>query len=187
MLSLRPMGCSNRSGIADRIDHVQITAAETVGVERRGKFYRRPGHCAHGPDHVFTLLQWWRWTADRVRRGRDPPPKRPKCRRDARHRSGTGGARPVRSRHDTGKKVRPIRQEPDVAADPTPRLCRHAARDRQLALGRPWPFYIRTGKHMSQRKTEIAIRFKQAPLRGIPGHARRHPAAQLAGFAHRAG
>jgi glucose-6-phosphate 1-dehydrogenase len=25
------------------------------------------------------------------------------------------------------------------------------------------PFYIRTGKHMSRRKTEIAIRFKQAP------------------------
>ena len=25
------------------------------------------------------------------------------------------------------------------------------------------PFYVRTGKHMSQRNTEIAIRFKQAP------------------------
>src|SRR4029077_5718456 len=25
------------------------------------------------------------------------------------------------------------------------------------------PFYVRTGKHMSQRSTEIAIRFKQAP------------------------
>ena len=28
------------------IDHVQITAAETVGVERRGKFYERPARCA---------------------------------------------------------------------------------------------------------------------------------------------
>ena len=30
----------------DRIDHVQITVAETVGVEKRGKFYERPAHCA---------------------------------------------------------------------------------------------------------------------------------------------
>ena len=27
----------------DRIDHVQITVAETVGVERRGKFYEGTG------------------------------------------------------------------------------------------------------------------------------------------------
>ena len=41
----------------DRIDHVQITVAETVGVERRGKFYEVTGALRDMvPNHVFTLL-----------------------------------------------------------------------------------------------------------------------------------
>jgi glucose-6-phosphate 1-dehydrogenase len=41
----------------DRIDHVQITVAETVGVEGRGKFYEVTGALRDMvPNHVFTLL-----------------------------------------------------------------------------------------------------------------------------------
>ena len=41
----------------DRIDHVQITVAETVGVEARGKFYEVTGALRDMvPNHVFTLL-----------------------------------------------------------------------------------------------------------------------------------
>jgi glucose-6-phosphate 1-dehydrogenase len=41
----------------DRIDHVQITVAETVGVERRGKFYEHTGALRDMvPNHVFQLL-----------------------------------------------------------------------------------------------------------------------------------
>ena len=39
------------------IDHVQITAAETVGVERRGKFYEKTGALRDMvPNHMFQLL-----------------------------------------------------------------------------------------------------------------------------------
>src|SRR5205823_3318078 len=39
------------------IDHVQITAAETVGVERRGKFYETTGALRDMvPNHLFQLL-----------------------------------------------------------------------------------------------------------------------------------
>src|SRR6202021_607596 len=42
---------------SERIDHVQITVAETVGVERRGKFYEATGALRDMiPNHVFTLL-----------------------------------------------------------------------------------------------------------------------------------
>src|SRR6266481_5702181 len=38
----------------DHIDHIQITAAETVGVERRGKFYEKTGALRDMvPNHVF--------------------------------------------------------------------------------------------------------------------------------------
>ena len=41
----------------DRIDHVQITAAETVGVETRGRFYEKTGALRDMvPNHVFQLL-----------------------------------------------------------------------------------------------------------------------------------
>src|SRR6202045_4085038 len=41
----------------DRIDHVQITAAETVGVEQRGKFYEKTGALRDMvPNHLFQLL-----------------------------------------------------------------------------------------------------------------------------------
>jgi glucose-6-phosphate 1-dehydrogenase len=41
----------------DRIDHVQITAAETVGVEKRGKFYEATGALRDMvPNHALTLL-----------------------------------------------------------------------------------------------------------------------------------
>ncbi len=41
----------------DRIDHVQITVAETVGVESRGRFYEKTGAMRDMvPNHVFQLL-----------------------------------------------------------------------------------------------------------------------------------
>jgi len=41
----------------DHIDHVQITVAETVGVERRAKFYEATGALRDMvPNHVFQLL-----------------------------------------------------------------------------------------------------------------------------------
>jgi glucose-6-phosphate 1-dehydrogenase len=41
----------------DHIDHVQITAAETVGVEARGRFYEKTGALRDMvPNHLFQLL-----------------------------------------------------------------------------------------------------------------------------------
>jgi glucose-6-phosphate 1-dehydrogenase len=44
-------------GNRDHIDHVQITATETIGVELRGKFYERTGAMRDMvPNHLFQLL-----------------------------------------------------------------------------------------------------------------------------------
>jgi glucose-6-phosphate 1-dehydrogenase len=41
----------------DHVDHVQITAAETVGIEGRGRFYERTGALRDMvPNHLFQLL-----------------------------------------------------------------------------------------------------------------------------------
>jgi glucose-6-phosphate 1-dehydrogenase len=62
-----------------------------------------------------------------------------------------------------GNAAKPYRQEPNVAPDSN--IETYVAMRLEVDNWR-WagvPFYLRTGKHLSQRMTEIAIRFKQAP------------------------
>jgi glucose-6-phosphate 1-dehydrogenase len=151
------------------IDHVQITAAETVGVERRGKFYEKTGALRDMvPNHVFQLLAMTAmeppisFDADAVadKKAEVIEAIRPLTRRGAEGRR----ARPVRRRH----RPRASRSRPIVANPTWPRIRTtetYVACKLQIDNWR-WagvPFYLRTGKHLKRRWTEIAIRFHQAP------------------------
>ncbi len=149
----------------DRIDHVQITVAETVGVERRGKFYEATGTLRDMvPNHVFTLLSM---VAMEPPVGFDAASIRSKKAEVFAAMPAVDPSRAIRGQYGTGAvmnhKANAYRNEPDVAADSNVET--YAAMRLDIDNWR-WagvPFYIRTGKHMSHRKTEIAIRFKQAP------------------------
>jgi glucose-6-phosphate 1-dehydrogenase len=149
----------------DRIDHVQITVAETVGVEGRGKFYEHTGALRDMvPNHVFQLLAM---VAMEPPAGFDAGSVRSRkadlfatlrtlrAEDAARGQYGPGTV--------LGQQVRGYRQEPDVAADSETEtfVAMRLAIDNWRWAG--VPFYLRTGKHMSARYTEIAIRFKPAP------------------------
>ena len=155
----------------DRIDHVQITVAETVGVERRGRFYEATGALRDMvPNHVFTLLSM---VAMEPPTGFDAAAIRskkaevlPQCLPSSRRRRSRGqyGVGTV-----LDKTVKAYRQEPNVAPDSNVET--YVAMRLEIDNWR-WagvPFYIRTGKHMSERNTEIAIRFKQAPYAAFHG------------------
>ena len=49
------------------------------------------------------------------------------------------------------------------------------------------PFYLRTGKRLPQRATEIVIQFKRAPVRAVSQDGRRQAGTQPPGFALAAG
>ena len=152
-----------------QIDHVQITAAETVGVEHRGKFYEKTGALRDMvPNHVFQLLAMTAmeppisFDADAVRAKKTEviqaikPLDPAHVLKDA-----------VRGQYDAGrvlgKQVRAYRQEPDVAPNSTTETfvaCKLKIDNWRWA---GVPFYLRTGKYMKRRSTEIAIRFHQAP------------------------
>ncbi|MEP9398961.1 glucose-6-phosphate dehydrogenase [Mesorhizobium sp. KR2-14] len=149
----------------DRIDHVQITVAETVGVERRGKFYEQTGALRDMvPNHVFALLSMVAmepptgFGAASVRDKKAEvfaamPAASPEWAVRGQYRAGTVLSKPVRA----------YRDEPDVA--PGSNVETYVAMRLEIDNWR-WagvPFYLRTGKHMPQRITEIALRFKQAP------------------------
>ena len=150
----------------DHIDHVQITVAETVGVEHRGKFYEQTGALRDMvPNHVFQLLTMTAmepptsFDPDAVRNRKADilnsiPAVQPSC--AVRGQYGKGEV--------LGKPVIDYRHEQDVAPDSP--IETYVALKLEIDTWR-WagvPFYLRTGKSMSKRWTEIAIRFHRAPL-----------------------
>jgi glucose-6-phosphate 1-dehydrogenase len=151
------------------IDHVQITAAETVGVERRGKFYEKTGALRDMvPNHVFQLLAMTAmeppisFDADAVRAKKAEVIQAIHPLDPARALNDV-----VRGQYDAGtvlgRAVQAYRQEPDVAPDSHTET--YVACKLKIDNWR-WagvPFYLRTGKYLKRRVTEIAIRFHQAP------------------------
>jgi glucose-6-phosphate 1-dehydrogenase len=149
----------------DRIDHVQITAAETVGVEKRAEFYEATGALRDMvPNHLFTLLSM---VAMEPPTGFDAAAIRAKKAEVFAAIPAINPDRAVRGQYGAGtvlgKARKAYRQEPKVAA----RSCVETYVALQVEIDNwRWagvPFYLRTGKHLTRRMTEIAICFKQAP------------------------
>ncbi|MGB5694978.1 MAG: glucose-6-phosphate dehydrogenase [Polyangiales bacterium] len=154
----------------EHIDQVQITAAETVGVEHRGKFYEKTGALRDMvPNHMFQLLAMTAmeppisFDADAVRDKKAEvihaihPLTPAKALKDA-----------VRGQYDAGtvlgQPVQAYRREPDVAPDSNAETFIACKLEIDNWRWAGVPFYLRTGKYLSHRWTEIAIRFHQAPF-----------------------
>ncbi|MBY0332478.1 MAG: glucose-6-phosphate dehydrogenase [Acetobacteraceae bacterium] len=161
----------------DHIDHVQITVAEAVGVEHRAAFYERTGALRDMvPNHVFQLLALTAmeppnsFDADAVRTEKAKAldairPLTPEdvARNVVRGQYGAGALQ--------GAAVTAYRGEPGVAG----RSGTETFVAMRLMLDNwRWagvPFYLRTGKRLAARRSEIAARFRQAPFalfRGTP-------------------
>jgi glucose-6-phosphate 1-dehydrogenase len=152
------------------IDHVQITVAERVGVEDRGGYYDHVGALRDMvPNHLMQLISLTAmeppvsFAADAVRDEQakvlhaiSPFSPEAVLNRAVRGQYGEGEI--------NGKHVPAYRAEPHVA--PTSTTETFAAMKLSIDNWR-WadvPFYVRTGKCLSTRMTEIALRFKRAPL-----------------------
>jgi glucose-6-phosphate 1-dehydrogenase len=151
------------------VHHVQITAAESVGVEHRGKYYEEAGIVRDMfQNHLLQLLTLTAmeppvtFSADAVRDEkvkvlRAIRPITPAVMHDysVRGQYGPGTI--------DGKPVPGYRQEPDVAPDSaTPTY----GAIRFMIDNWRWhdvPFYLRSGKRMARRTTEIAIQFRKPP------------------------
>jgi glucose-6-phosphate 1-dehydrogenase len=152
------------------IDHVQITVAETVTVEQRGKFYDATGALRDMvPNHLFQLLTLIAmepptcFDAEAVRSEKAKVLEAAHAfgRQDARHNV-------VRAQYGAGnvegRTVAPYRQAPGVS--PTSITETYVALKLVIDNWR-WagvPFYVRTGKALAARRSEVVIQFKQAPF-----------------------
>jgi glucose-6-phosphate 1-dehydrogenase len=152
------------------IDHVQITVAEDLGVEERGGYYEGSGALRDMfPNHLFQLLALTAmeppisFAADAVRDEKakvlhaiKPIISEEVLTCTVRGQYGEGPT-------PDGRRVRAYRVESKVKPDSTTET--YAAVKLLIDSWR-WagvPFYLRSGKRLARRQTEIAIQFKCAP------------------------
>ncbi len=148
------------------VDHVQITAAESIGIEGRGPFYEKAGALRDVvQNHVMELLSFVcmeppaSFDADSVRREKFKVWR---------------GVRPialentVRGQYGSGlvdgKEVKGYREEDRV--NPQSQTETFAALKLEIENWR-WagvPIYLRAGKRLQKRATEITVQFKQPPM-----------------------
>ncbi|MFL5726011.1 MAG: glucose-6-phosphate dehydrogenase, partial [Chloroflexota bacterium] len=153
------------------IDHVQITVSESIGVESRGSFYEETGASRDFlQNHLLQLMSLV---------AMEPPPTfEADPLRDEKVKviRAASDLTPDQVRHDVvrgqygpgwvqGQPVVGYRQEPEV--DPASETETFIAARLEVDDWR-WsgvPFYLRSGKRLPKRATEIAIQFKEVPHR----------------------
>jgi glucose-6-phosphate 1-dehydrogenase len=152
------------------IDHVQITVAETLGVEGRGAYYDSAGVLRDMiQNHMFQLLSLvameppWSFDAAPVRDEKVKVlnairPMQPEeiLQRTVRGQYGEGFV--------DGQKLPAYRAEPSVA--PASATETYGALKLDVDNWR-WagvPFYLRSGKRLAKHVTEIVIQFRKPPL-----------------------
>jgi glucose-6-phosphate 1-dehydrogenase len=152
------------------VDHVQITVAESLGVELRGGYYDQTGALRDMvPNHLFQILSLTAMeppssleaTAlhnEQVKVLEAMEPLSPK----------EGSSNTVRAQYETGvlngTPVSAYRAEPKVS--PSSLTETYAAFKIAVDNWR-WagvPFYLRTGKRLKRKKSEVVIQFRQPPL-----------------------
>jgi glucose-6-phosphate 1-dehydrogenase len=152
------------------VDHIQITVAETIGVEGRGGFYETAGALRDMlPNHLFQLLALTAmeppssFAADAVR---DEKTKVLQAIQPFSEQDILTNA--VRGQYGAGeideRQYLPYRSEPRVASDSSVETFVAA---KLLIDNWRWadvPFYVRTGKALAERVTEVAIQFRRVPF-----------------------
>jgi glucose-6-phosphate 1-dehydrogenase len=152
------------------IDHVQITNAETVGVERRGGYFDNVGTMRDMvPNHIMQLISLtameppasFNSEAVRDEQAKVLHAMKPFNSNEVLHET-------VRGQYGDGlvddAPVPAYRREPGVS--PESRTETFVAMKLAIDNWR-WagiPFYVRTGKRLAKRHTEITIQFKKTPL-----------------------
>ena len=152
------------------IDHVQITVAETLGVQQRAAYYETAGALRDMvPNHLFQLLSLITMEPPNSFAAHDVRDEKAKLLR-AVHRLSpeevlTNSVRGQYAAAVVDKLALPdYRQEPGV--DPQSATETFVAFKLFVPNWR-WagvPFYLRTGKRLPKRVTEITIQFKKPPM-----------------------
>jgi glucose-6-phosphate 1-dehydrogenase len=151
------------------VDHVQVTVAESIGIEHRGHFYETAGAIRDIiQNHALQLLSLVAMEPPGTFEAEDVRNEKAKVLKALRRLEGeVVDAAVVRGQYGPGwvegHPVPGYRQEPDVAPESVVET--YVAAEFLVDNWR-WagtPFYLRTGKRLPKRATEVVVQFKAAP------------------------
>jgi glucose-6-phosphate 1-dehydrogenase len=151
------------------VDHVQLTVAESIGVEHRGNFYETAGAIRDIiQNHALQVLALIGMEPPATFEPEDVRGEKAKVLKALRPMRGeTVDRNVVRGQYGEGwvdgHPAPGYREEPDVAPDSTVET--YVALELLVDNWR-WagtPFYLRTGKRLPKRATEVVVQFKAAP------------------------
>jgi len=151
------------------VDHVQITVAETIGIEGRAGYYEQAGVLRDMlQNHLTQLLTMTameppaRFDADSVR-----DEKSKVLRSMAPHTPEEVARNTVRGQYAAGsvagESARGYREEPAVAPGSTTETFMAIRLEIDNWRWAGTPFYLRSGKRLGKRATEIAIVYRRPP------------------------
>jgi glucose-6-phosphate 1-dehydrogenase len=150
------------------VDHVQITVAESIGIENRGAFYEETGAVRDVlQNHLLQLVSLVAMEPPATFEANALRDEKVKVLRAIGTHPGGRAHEVVRGQYGPGwvaaTPVPGYRQEADV--DPSSETETYVAAKLTIDDWR-WsgvPFYVRTGKRLPKRSTEIAIQFREVP------------------------
>jgi glucose-6-phosphate 1-dehydrogenase len=143
------------------VQHVEVTVAEDIGVEGRGAFYEQTGAIR---DMVQThLFQVVTFVAMEPPVSFDPDRLRDEKVRVLRSMQPVDPGRVVRGQY------RGYREEPDVAEDSETETFAALRIDIDNWRWAGVPFYLRTGKHLKRKVTEVVLCFREVPYNVFRG------------------
>lgn len=159
------------------IDHVQITAAEDIGVEGRGSYYEGAGALRDMvQNHILQLVCMIAmeapvsFAADEIRNKKlDVLKAIRRWRKDEVHHNAVRGQYSEGWIH--GKEIIGYRQEKGVAPDSPVETFAAVKFYVDNWRWKDVPFYVRTGKTMRAKSSLIVIEFKPAPDYAFPAEA----------------
>lgn len=155
----------------NHVAQVEITAAETVGVESRGRFYEKVGALRDMvPNHLFEILSLV---------AMEPPNSFAAHDIDRAKVQLMDAVRPVSPEYAVrgqytagvveGRTFRAYREEPDVSSGSQTEtyiaMRLHVDNWRWSGV----PFVLRTGKALAHRSTQVVLRFRPVPHAASPG------------------
>jgi len=152
------------------VDHIQVTVAEELGVELRGGYYDHAGALRDMiPNHIFQLITLTAMEPPisfdasavhdeqtKILRAIQPLSPELVLTQAVRGQYGEGII--------DGKRVPPYRSEANVPPDSTTETFVAMALNIDNWRWAGVPFYLRTGKRLPERVTEIVIRFRRPPF-----------------------
>jgi glucose-6-phosphate 1-dehydrogenase len=154
------------------VDHVQITMAESIGMEaRRGAFYDKAGALRDViQNHLLQLLALVAMDPPATLMARDVSDAKLKVLHSLVPLRGAEVARhTVRGQYGPGliegRQVKAFREEEAIAPDSTTETFVALRAEMENWRWAGVPFLLRTGKRLPRRITEVAVQFKLPPLR----------------------